>query len=48
MERELASIGEVLGSLVFVLGFLGFCWIVWKAHEETKGTPRSDPEQERE
>ncbi len=46
MERELASIGEVLGTLVFVLGCLGFMWIVWKAHEETKGTPRSDPEQE--
>ncbi len=37
MEREWASIGEILGSLVFALGVLGFIWIVWKAHEETKG-----------
>lgn len=37
---------ETYRTIGNILGFLLIAWIVWKATKETKGPPRSDPEQE--
>ena len=37
---------ETARTIGRILGFLLIAWMVWKAHQEIKGPPRSDPEQE--
>lgn len=37
---------ETARTIGNILGFLLIAWLVWRAHQETKGTSRSDTEQE--